>query len=258
MKAQTQMGLNRTGIQMSPFDFSEMESGVTSMTPATPGDDSALAEVRSAYIEEADALGSVPIPGTVKGVITTTVSMLTGNRPELFLDKLGERLAFERTGTRLYDALITKFDTLDDGTTSMTVGDLQQIREDEARHFSILADAIDTLGADPTAQTPCADVSGVESMGLMQVMTDPRTTLAQSLHAILVAEMTDQNGWEMLIVLAEEHNQNAMVSDFTVALNEERTHLQRIQMWFEEATLGSPISAAAGDADQGVNPSQLH
>jgi hypothetical protein len=241
MKAQTQMGLNRTGIQMSPLDFSEMQSGITSMTPATPGDDSALAEMRSAYIEEADPIGSVPVPGTVKGVVTTTVSMLTGNRPELLLDKLGERLAFERTGTRLYDALITKFDTLD-----------------EARHFSILADAIDMLGADPTAQTPCADVTGVESMGLMQVVTDPRTTLAQSLHAILVAEMIDENGWEMLIVLAEEHNQDAMVSDFTVALNEELTHLQRIQMWFEEATLGSPISAAAGDADQGVNPSQLH
>jgi rubrerythrin len=252
------MGLNRTGIQMSPFDFSEMQSGITSMTPATPGDASALAEMRSVYIEEAEPLGSVPVPGTVKGVVTTTVAMLTGNRPELLLDKLGERLAFERTGTRLYDALITKFDTVDDGTTSMKVDDLQKIRDDEARHFSILADAMDSLGADPTAQTPCADVTGVEAIGLVQVVTDPRTTLAQSLHAILVAEMADQNGWEMLIVLAEEHSLNAMVSDFSLALNEERSHLQRVQMWFEEATLGSPLPTRPAGADQGVSPSQLH
>lgn len=30
-----------------------------------------------------------------------------GDSPTILLDKLGERLAFKRTGTRLYDALIT-------------------------------------------------------------------------------------------------------------------------------------------------------
>src|SRR3954447_8119657 len=107
MKEQIPIGMNRTGVQMSPFDTSAMQAGMpASMTPATPGDDSALAAMRSSYIASAEPLGSVPVPGTIKGVITTGVSMLTGNQPQLFLDKLGERLAFERTGTRLYDALI--------------------------------------------------------------------------------------------------------------------------------------------------------
>jgi hypothetical protein len=206
------------------------------------GDTSELAGMRSLYITEADALGSVPAPGTMKGVVKAGVSKLTGNEPTLLLDKLGERLAFERTGTRLYDALITKFEALQDGTTSMTLADLQQIREDEARHFSIVAGAIESMGGDPTAQTPCADLVGVESMGLMQVITDPRTTLAQSLHAILVAEMVDNSGWEMLIALAEENGQNGMVPDFSLALDEERMHLQKVQSWFEEATIGKIIS----------------
>jgi len=260
MKEQTPMGMNRTGVQMSPFATSAMQSGMpASMTPATPGDDSALAEMRSQYIAEADTIGSVPIPGTVKGALTTGASMLTGDQPQLLLDKLGERLAFERTGTRLYDALITKFETTQDGSTSMTLADLQQIRQDEARHFSIVADAIEALGGDPTSQTPCADLVGVESMGLMQVVTDPRTTIAQSLHAILIAEMTDNVGWELLIALAEDQNQNALITDFSVALDEERAHLQQVRNWFEEATIGEVISSGAMVDDvSDVTPSQLH
>jgi rubrerythrin len=260
MKEHTPMGMNRTGIQMSPLDSNSMQSGMPpSMTPATPGDETALAEMRARYIVAADPIGSVPVPGTVKGALTTGVSMLTGDQPQLLMDKLGERLAFERTGTRLYDALITKFTALEDSTTSMTLADLQQIRQDEARHFAMIASAIESLGGDPTSQTPCADLVGVESMGLMQVVTDPRTTVAQSLHAILVAEMTDNSGWEMLIALAEDQGQGSFISDFSVALDEERVHLQQVQKWFEEATLGEAVSDGALVDDMGdANPSQLH
>jgi rubrerythrin len=255
MKEETQIGLNRTGIQMSPFDVSDMQASQAT-APEPPGDTSALADLRSSYIVNSDPIGSVPIPGTLKGAVAIAFSALTGDHPEILLDKLGERLAFERTGTRLYDALITKFAAMQDGTPSMSMDELVQIREDEARHFSILADAIQSLGGDPTSQTPCADVVGVESQGLMQVVTDPRTTLAQSLHAVLVAEMVDQNGWEQLIALAEDNGQNALVTDFDIALSEERRHLQQVQRWYEEATLGIAVSDAA--ADDGAAPGTLH
>lgn len=246
MKEQTPMGMNRTGMHMSPLDAEAMQSGMpTSMKPVTPGDDTALAEMRSEYIADADPLGSVPIPGTIKGMMTTGMAMFTGDEPQLLLDKLGERLAFERTGTRLYDALITKFEALQDSTSSMTLADLQQIRQDEARHFSMIASAIESLGGDPTSQTPCADLVGIESIGLVQAVTDPRTTIAQSLHAILVAEMADNAGWELLIALAEDQKQDALISDFTVALDEERVHLQQVRTWYEEATFGNAISDGA-------------
>jgi hypothetical protein len=257
MKEQASLGMNRTGMQMSPFDSKQMQD----LTPAPlPGDDAALMEMRSACIREADPVGSVPVPGTVRGALTTGASLLSGDQPQLLLDKLGERLAFERSGTRLYDALITKFEALQDGTTSMTLADLQKIRQDEARHFQIVAAAIDSLGGDPTAQTPCADVTGVETMGLMQVLNDPRTTLAQSLHAILVAEMTDNAGWELLIALAEDQRQNSMISDFSVALDEERAHLQMVRNWYEEAVIGRVVSSGAmiDDVSDATQSRPLH
>ncbi|HJV88006.1 MAG TPA: ferritin-like domain-containing protein [Noviherbaspirillum sp.] len=260
MKEQIPVGMNRTGVQMSPFETSTMQAGMpASMTPATPGDDTALADMRSQYITDADAIGSVPVPATVQGAVAAGASMMLGNQPQLLLDKLGERLAFERTGTRLYDALITKFEATQDSTTSMTLADLQKIRQDEARHFSIVASAIEALGGDPTSQTPCADLVGVESMGLVQAVTDPRTTIAQSLHAILIGEMADNVGWEMLIALAEDQQQISLISDFSVALDEERAHLLQVRNWLEEATLGAVVSdGALVDDISDANPPQVH
>lgn len=259
MKEQIRIGTNRTGVQMSPFDAGTAQSPVPpSMMPATPGDDSALADMRAACIAGAEPLGSVSMPDALNGAFASGIAA-TGSQPLLLLDKLGERLAFERTGTRLYDALIAKFEATQDDSTGMTLADLQQIRQDEARHFAIVAEAIESMGGDATSQTPCADLVGVESMGLVQVVADPRTTIAQSLHAILVAELVDQAGWEMLIALAESHRQSALVTDFSVALAEERTHLLRVQRWFEEATVGKAISDGAGIDDiSDANPAQYH
>lgn len=211
------------------------------------GDDSPMAELRTPYIVAADSLGSVPLPGTVTGMVSIGMDMLKGESPQVLLDKLGERLAFERTGTRLYDALITKCEVmLGEIEISMTIADLEDIREDEARHFLMVADAIDALGGDPTSQTPSADLCGVESMGLVQVLNDPRTSIAQSLHAIVTAELSDKAGWETLIALADEHGLTDIVNNFTVALNHEREHLALVQTWYEEA-----IGLTYGDVEVG-------
>ena len=229
------VGMNRTGIQMSPLDGKAMQDADPAMVGVANVDESAMADLRNDYIANADALGSVPLPGTLTGAVNMGLSMLKGDSPQILLDKLGERLAFERTGARLYDALITKCEVMLQGDISMTIEDLEQIRADEARHFLLIADAIASLGGDPTSQTPSADVVGVESMGLVQILNDPRTSVAQSLHAIVTAELSDKAGWETLIALADEHELSEMVDDFTQALNHEREHLALVQTWYEEA-----------------------
>jgi rubrerythrin len=235
--------MNRTGVQMSPIDSKAMLADDGSLRGAG-GNEAASSELRSAYIAEADGVGSVPLPTTVTGAVAMGVSMLKGDSPQILLDKLGERLAFERTGTRLYEALITKCEVMLDAEISMTVEDLEAIRADEARHFLMLADAIESLGGDPTSQTPSADLVGVEAMGLVQVLNDPRTSLAQCLHAIMTAELSDKAGWETLVALADEHELPGMVNDFTIALDHEREHLALVQTWYEEA-----IGLTYGDVD---------
>ena len=232
-------GHNRTGIQMSPFDSRAMQNG--GGVADIRIDDPAIADLRSGYISSADQLGSVQLPVTVRGAARAGNGPPNGDAVHVLLDKLGERLAFERTATRLYDALITKCEVMPDASFGMTVAELQEIRDDEARHFLQVAEAIDSMGGDPTSQTPSADLAGVESMGLVQVLYDPRTTVAQCLHALLTAELADQAGWEILIALAEEHGQYDMVSSFSMAQQEELGHLLMIQSWYEES-IGIPCT----------------
>ncbi|HYG56306.1 MAG TPA: ferritin-like domain-containing protein [Burkholderiales bacterium] len=212
--------MNQTGIVIAP-EFANKMMENTDLTKPPRGDEQALAKVRMEYGKEADPVGTLPDP------------QLTGVKAVL-MDKLGERLAFERTGTRLYDALIAKCQA---AKSDIPAKDLQHIRDEEHVHFALVGAAIQSLGGDPTAQTPAADVTGVEGMGLMQVLTDPSTTVAQALHAILVAELADNEAWEELIELTEQAGNEDLVARFEKARDEEMEHLEKVRAWYKEATL---------------------
>src|SRR5690606_38868197 len=106
-------------------------------------------------------------------------------------DKVGERLAFERSGTRLYDGFIEKCSVRTDEADLVDMQVLKRFRDQEAEHFLLLERTMRRLGGDPTAQTPCADVTAVASAGLLQTVRDPRVSVAQSLQALLTAELVD-------------------------------------------------------------------
>jgi hypothetical protein len=235
MQERTSLGTNRTGVQMSPFDVDEQLRATDRLAPDAPGDATLIADLRSRYAAEASPIGSIPVPGTMKGMLKTGVDKLTGHRPELLVDKLGERLAFERSGSRLYDALIAKCASLPD--PGLPLDELRAIRDDEIRHFRLVAEAIESLGADPTAQTPCADAMGVATMGLMQVVTDPRTTVAQSLDAALIAELADNAGWDLLCDLARRSGHDAIAERFESARLAEQAHLDTVRGWLRNAVL---------------------
>jgi rubrerythrin len=230
VKEPTDLGMNRTGIGTSPIDSKEMAKTAEECTLAPPGDESEITKLRMSYITTSSVQGTMPPPATLKGAVRAVVEGLTTN-PAVFLDKLGERLAFERSGVRLYDGLLAKYDALGsyDGGPSREL--LREFHDEELRHFHVLKSALESLGGDPTAITPSANVASVEAMGIMQVITDPRTTLAQSLHAILVAELADSEGWELLIELATKSGHDGMADDFRDALRAEEKHLAYVRQW---------------------------
>lgn len=246
--APTSMGMNRTGGQMSPIDVERMTDYARSTGSDVPtgADGERLlepetlpaAQARGSLMSDADQVGSVPLPGTVKGVVSTAADKLGGKRPEVFIDKLGERLAFERTGVRLYDSMIIKCQALAKGVQGQNMLDtLRRFRFEEAAHMAMVDDAMQQLGADPTAMTPCADTSAVAAMGVIQVLNDPRTTLPQCLSALLTTELTDNAGWELLVALARRAGHHEMAELFTSAFEEENTHLQTVKAWLEESIL---------------------
>lgn len=218
--------MNQSGMMTAEDGGAKMLENMELTKPGR-GDERDLAKIRLEYARDADPVGTIPEPNP---------SGMAG----VLMDKLGERLAFERSGTRLYDALMVKCAA--DKSTGVPAKELKHIRDEEAMHFALVGAAIQSLGGDPTAQTPSADVTGVEGMGLMQVLTDPKTTVAQALHAILVAEMTDNAAWEELIELTTQAGNDDLVARFTKALEEEQEHLEKVQDWYKAATLAAAKS----------------
>jgi rubrerythrin len=227
MEMQTEVGMNHSGMQVAEDGGEKMMENIE-LTRPPRGDERDLAKIRLEYAKDAEPVGTMPEPrqAGVAGVL---------------MDKLGERLAFERAGTRLYDALMVKCAA--DPMGLVAAKDIRHIRDEEAVHFALLGAAIQSLGGDPTAQTPSADVAGVEGMGLMQVLTDPKTTVAQALHAILVAEMTDNAAWDELIELGGQVGNDDLVARFSKARNEEREHLVKVQDWYKDAVQKSAAIA---------------
>ena len=118
----------------------------------------------------------------------------------------------------------------------IALDDLLQFMAEEAAHIGICWDALRQLGADPTCVTPMEDTNATASIGLMQIISDPRMTVAQSLHAIHIAELADNDGWASLIKVAEAMEQDNMVSTFRQALHEEDRHLKTLRNgWIRSA-----------------------
>jgi len=228
----TDLALNRTGIYLSPIDGPAMVEGART-APSSPGCARALAEVRRQYTGEVGVIGHMPAPASLQVVENAGAAVLRRHKVHLLLDKLGERLAFERTGVRLFDALIAKLEAQGSWERGPTIEALAQFRADEAHHFALLQDVLINLGADPTAVTPSADLAGVELAGIVQVVSDPRTTLPQALHAHLVAELVDSASWEQLVDLADNFGEAALAHRLREPLAQELRHRDTVIAWLK-------------------------
>jgi hypothetical protein len=244
MKQQATVGTNRTGIGAAPQRSQEMLTGLEEFPPTSEGSAQDIALVRIAYAQEAEPLGSMPLPASMTKKAKTALKAVMGAQPTLWMDKLGERLAFERSGTRLYEALVSKHDAFGSFAGGPSKDDLEAILQEEYSHFTMLSTTIEQLGGDPTVVTPSADLHATASHGIVQVIVDPRTTLLQSLEAILIAELADNACWEALIALAEQAGEDPLVQPFEQALVTEQEHLMKVRTW---------LAAGQGRTSQGKN-----
>ncbi|HEX2230491.1 MAG TPA: ferritin-like domain-containing protein [Candidatus Binatia bacterium] len=235
--ASAEMGMNKTGMGTAPRLSKEMVQSSSEVAVSGNGGITA-GDLRLAYIQQGAKVGSVPPPSSVKGMAKSALQALKGEKATVLIDKLAERLAFERSGTRLYEALMLKCNAFDGADRAATIAKLEHIYKEELEHFHMLWECLETLGADPTVQTPSADVAAVASQGIPKVLLDPRTTFAQCLEAIMTAELVDGDAWERLTELAEGFNQTEMAEQFRQATRHEKEHQVIIRELLRQETNG--------------------
>jgi hypothetical protein len=225
---------NKTGIAQDPELAHDMAQASVQAEPSST-DRSAFVATHVAYVKDATPVATMPPPGSEAGSV-----------PPLLIDKLAERLAFERSGVRLYDALLLKLGAGQAFDGGPSAADLQHIRDEEYEHFQTVHDAIESIGGDPTAVTPSANLVGVESLGLCSVVTDPRADLAASLHAMLIAELTDDAGWEQLVAVCRSAGYEELAARLEPCRAQEAEHLASVRGWLD-AHAAALLGAAAAE-----------
>lgn len=237
MKNTIAIGTNRTGISSSPIQGKEVVEGAEEQPVPQSSFPEQLAGVRRDYTADSGSIGSLPPPMSVRGMAKAAAKTLKGEKAPVLISMLGARLAFERAGVRLYEAMLAKIDVAGTWSGGPTREELEQHHRQELAHFVIVKEALESLGADPTVVTPNADVVLVASQGPLKVVSDVRTNGPQGVYALLVAELVDREGWSMLARLAQEVGETDLATRFRGALAEEETHLQRARNWVTDEIL---------------------
>lgn len=223
MTQSPRMGDNRTGIGADPEQAEAMMQVTEELARPTSSGVGGTAEVHADYAREAGAIGSIPRSGARGEDVPESLAPL--------IDRLGARLAFERTSTRLYEALIRKLDGRGGFAGGPGRRQLARIREEKREHFAMLRAAVLELGGDPTALTPSADIESMVGRGVGDVVSDPRTTLLEGLEALLVAELADRESWKALTEIAGACGRGEMAERLLGALWIEEDHLEALRGW---------------------------
>ncbi len=234
--------MNRTGVAGAPERAEQMIAAAAEFPPSSQGDARAIAEIRVTYTQQTRTFEGANA-GAGDGASQSEL-----DRSTLLMDKLGERLAFEHAGARLYEALVSKHQAYGDFEGGPGAADLMEILGEEYEHAAMLQRAIRELGGDPTALTPSANIAANVSAGLPQVLTDPQTNLLQCLEAIVVAELADNECWTVLNELARNAGDEQLATACEQAIAHERDHLRKVRRW---------IAAGHGrrTGDEGRSPS---
>ena len=242
---EAELFVNQTGIMANPDLAAELIQGAKKTIPSSESDGRKVEANRGGYLKEGLPIGSMPVIA-VNGQLGEEELAADADRMSVLLDKLGERLAFERQGTRLYEAFLQKLEQMPSGeSVGPSVEDLGHIYEEELAHFKLLQKAITVIGGDATVETPSADVIGVLSHGVQQIVSDTRTTIPQTLQAVLNAELADNDGWQMLIELAGTLGHSTLVKQCEKAFQEEQEHLENVRAWLTDMTLSAALGEEA-------------
>jgi bacterioferritin (cytochrome b1) len=162
------------------------------------------------------------------------------------IDLLTERLTFERAGVKLYDRVIQRIEASNEWSLAFLIEELRQIRAEEWEHEEWLEAQIRSLGGDAHGETEHSKLIARESRGLEEVVLKGNEALPHLFHALLTAELVDNNGWELLVRLAEEADDRDMVRAFKKRLHEEEDHLLFIRKVVERFAradvLGQPFT----------------
>ena len=167
---------------------------------------------------------------------------LAGTNVSRVIDLLNERLTFERSGVKLYDKILERMRT--DPQAARMVEQMQEHRDEEKEHEEWLEEQIRALGGDARSPSERSILVRAESQGIEHVI-ERDAQLPHDFHALLIAELADNEGWDLLVQLADEVGDRDAKKEFKKRLHEEEEHLlfvrHAVEQFAKDEVLGEPV-----------------
>ena len=166
---------------------------------------------------------------------------LAGTNVSRVIDLLNERLTFERSGVKLYDKILERMRS--DPQAALMVEQMQEHRDEEKEHEEWLEKQIRALGGDARSPSEKSILVRAESQGIEHVI-ERDAQLPHDFHALLIAELADNAGWDLLVQLADEVGDRDAKKEFKKRLHEEEEHLlfvrHAVEQFAKDEVLGEP------------------
>jgi bacterioferritin (cytochrome b1) len=170
---------------------------------------------------------------------------LADTNREKVIDLLTERLTFERSGVKLYDRILEKMRESEDQQITKMFDQMLEHRDQEKEHEEWLEDQLRAIGGDAHGETEGALLVETESEGIEKVILEQRSSLAQMFHALLVAELADNAGWDLLVQIADEADDPKARRAFKKRLHEEEEHLIFVRRALEKLSIREVLQEPA-------------
>ena len=169
---------------------------------------------------------------------------------EKVLDLLLARLAYERAGVKLYDTILARMRASGSQDVMRMEQEMAEYRDEEKEHEEWLEEQIRAAGGDAHGDSEMARLEETEASGVEQIVLGGREPLSKMFHALLVAELGDNAGWDLLAQLAAEAGDHEAKRAFKKRLHDEEEHLlfvrRVVQRFARREVLGQDVSMPTG------------
>src|SRR5437868_3256316 len=145
------------------------------------------------------------------------------NRHKL-IDLLNERAASERASARLYARVVERVSNAEPAIRRV-LPRLQQQRTEGIEHGRWLDAQLRALGSDSFTITARTQRLIGELRGVEQLVVDEGASIADLFHALLIAELTNTLGWQLLVALADRADDRPAAEAFGKRCAKQEEHV---------------------------------
>jgi bacterioferritin (cytochrome b1) len=166
------------------------------------------------------------------------------NRHKL-IEVLSERAASERVSARLYRRVVERVERAEPALRRMAPR-LADQRRQELEHGRWLESQLRALGSDGFAVSERTQRVSTELRGIEELILDGHATIPELLHALLIAELADGVGWDLLVKLAERADDEPARQAFAERRTDQEEHVlflrRAVAELLRNEVLGVPVT----------------